>query len=229
MEIFIMILAIGVVIAIFTYVPVLGSYLSLFNTLVHESGHALAAELTGGQVKSISLFKSTEGAAVTHHHRIGMFITALSGYPFASFVSVVFIYMAVNHWYTAAGFLLLILLGSTLIFWVRNGFGIFWILSILAGAYLLWYQGYTKAIEYLLIGVSLVLLIQAFLSCWHIFLISIKSPKHAGDASVLARLTFIPAKLWGFLFLVQGTLLFVLGCAVWFGFDPFVDVIEKGE
>ncbi|SDH46994.1 M50 family metallopeptidase [Alteribacillus bidgolensis] len=208
-----------VVIGFLMYIPVIGPYFSLFNTLVHESGHAVTALLTGGEVKSISLFSSTEGVAATHHHRPGLILTSLSGYPFASILSVLFIYMVEKEWYLGAGISLLVLLGYNLIFWVRNLFGIFWILSILTGTYLLWYQSYVDALEYLIIGISLVLWIQAFFSCWHIFLISLKTPKHAGDASVLARLTFIPAQLWGFLFLLQGTLLFMIGCGIWFDVD----------
>ena len=48
-------------------IPVVGKYVAVINTFLHEVGHALIAYLLGGRVHSISLFANTEGTAVTAH------------------------------------------------------------------------------------------------------------------------------------------------------------------
>ncbi|RSL33344.1 M50 family peptidase [Salibacterium salarium] len=208
-------------IGILMYVPVIGSYLSIFYTLIHESGHALAAVLTGGKVKSISLFSNTEGLASTRHHKFGFFITSIAGYPFASIVSVLFMYVLQNEWYNELGIALLVYLVFSALFWVRNSYGVFWITTILLMAYFIWSQHADKILVYVLTGVGFILLVQAFISCWHILILSIRSPESAGDASMLSRLSFIPAPFWGFLFFMQGMFFFALGCGVWLGINPF--------
>ncbi|WP_100398880.1 M50 family metallopeptidase [Bacillus sp. FJAT-44742] len=207
------------VISFLTYLPIIGSYFSLFHTLIHENGHALAAKLTGGKVGTISLFHSTEGLITYHHHWAGKVITALAGYPFASAVSVLYIWAVRQEWHLEIGISLLLLLLFNLLFWVRNLYGWLWVLSTLVFTYFLWQQGYTTILEYIVTGIGLVLLTQALISSWHIFVVSIKASRYAGDASSLARYTFIPAPLWGLLFFFQGTIFFVAGSFVWLGKD----------
>lgn len=218
-------LFVGISVIVLTYIPIIGPYLSIFHTLVHESGHALAAVVTGGKVKSISLFKNTEGLAATSNHKFGLFITSIAGYPFASVIAVLIMYVIRNEWYSGLGIVLLIFLTLSLVFWVRNSFGVFWIISMFIMAYFLWSHDANQVIAYILTGFGFILLVQAMISCCQVFIISIKSPESAGDASILARLTYVPASFWGFLFLIQGLLFFVLGCAVWLGYNPFLNTI----
>ncbi|MFB5662429.1 M50 family metallopeptidase [Alteribacillus sp. HJP-4] len=219
MDVFIFLLFAAAAIGAVTYIPVVGAYFSMFNTLIHESGHALAAAISGGRVTSISLFQSTEGAAAAHHHRFGMILTALSGYPFASIFAVCFLFLCANQWFISAAIMLLIVLSYNLLFWVRNIYGIFWIVSVLFLGYFIWYFNFLPFLNYLLTGIAFVLVTQSFLSCWHIFLLSVRRPKQAGDASILAKLTYIPAAVWGLLFLLQGSILFLTGCALWIDID----------
>ncbi|WP_026700832.1 M50 family metallopeptidase [Salibacterium aidingense] len=216
MEIFLSLLAVAAAAAVL-YLPVIGTYLSTFHTLVHECGHAAAALLTGGHVSSISLFSSREGAAGTRHHKPGLLITSLAGYPFASIVSVLFIYGLSLDWFAGLGLCLLGLLLFSLFFWIRNPFGVFWVLSLLGGGLLVWYYEWFQVLETVLSAGGLVLLVQAFISCWHVFLLSFRRPEQAGDASILARITFIPTPIWGIFFLGQGIVFFGWGLLLWTG------------
>lgn len=209
-----------ILVAVLSYIPVIGPYFKLFNTLIHEAGHALVAILTGGKVQSISLFKNTGGLAVTSHRGlIGRVITLFAGYPTASLFSVLYIYALTEGWYRYIAMTLAVILVYNLIFWVRNIIGWIWILSVLGGLYFLYSNHYWNGFEISLTIIGLTLLIQAFLSSWVIFSMSLKDKYQAGDASLLANTTKIPAVLWGSIFILQGGTFFILGVLTWLGVD----------
>ncbi|MFZ4452411.1 M50 family metallopeptidase [Salibacterium aidingense] len=216
MEIFLSLLAVAAAAAVL-YLPVIGTYLSTFHTLVHECGHAAAALLTGGHVSSISLFSSREGAAGTRHHKPGLLITSLAGYPFASMVSVLFMYGLSMNWFAGLGIGVLVLLIISLFFWIRNPFGVFWVLSLLGAGLLVWYYEWFPILETVLRAGGLVLLVQASISSWDVFLLSFRNPDKAGDAWILSRLTFVPTPIWGTFFLTQGAFFFGWGLLLWTG------------
>jgi len=215
-------------VAILTYIPVIGPYFKLFNTLIHETGHALTAILTGGRVQSISLFKNTGGLAITSHRGlIGRVITLFAGYPTASLFSVLYIYALSEGWYRYIAITLSVILIYNLIFWVRNIVGWVWILSVLGGLYFLYTNHYWSGFEISLTIIGLTLLIQAFLSSWVIFAMTLKDHDQAGDASLLANTTKIPSVFWGSLFVLQGIVLFILGIIIWLGFDVITMVQQR--
>ncbi|WP_416150595.1 M50 family metallopeptidase [Salipaludibacillus sp. HK11] len=207
-------------IAVLSYVPLIGPYFKLFNTMVHETGHAIAAILTGGRVKSISLFSNTGGLAITSHQGvIGRVITILAGYPTASLFSVLYVYALSEGLFNYIAMTLAVILIYNLIFWVRNIIGWVWILSVLVVLYFLYTNHFWDAFEISLTVIGLSLLIQAFLSTWVIIAMSIKNKHQAGDATLLASTTKIPAVLWGGIFFLQGVVFFIIGIFVWLGFD----------
>ncbi|WP_173918056.1 M50 family metallopeptidase [Halobacillus sp. Marseille-Q1614] len=190
---------------ILTQAPIVGKYFAMVNTMIHETGHSLMALITGGNVKNISLFPNTSGVTMTGHSSWGsQFLTSLSGYLFASFMSYLFFYLITKGNYRWMVYLLLGFLVINLIFWVRNGYGIFWIITF--GAAFIWLlrSGNQTLIQYVLVFIASLVLIEAVTSAFEIMWLSFFSPHQAGDAANLARLTgFIPALLWGVLFFVQ--------------------------
>ena len=48
-----------------TRLPFVGKFFRITNTLIHESGHAIMALLTSGNVVSIDLMSDTSGTATT--------------------------------------------------------------------------------------------------------------------------------------------------------------------
>ncbi|WP_026689665.1 M50 family metallopeptidase [Alteribacter aurantiacus] len=209
-----------IAVLVMTYLPGVGVYFRLFNTFIHESvGHALVARMTGGRVVSISLFQNTGGLAVFQHHWFGKVITIFSGYPVSSLMSVVVVYAIMQglYEYVAVGLFSLLVYG--LVFWVRNVAGWFWVLSVIGGISIAYMYLDSLYFEILISTIGLTLLIQAFSSSWGIFILSVISSKRAGDTTLLAEATKIPAVVWGIIFMIQGTVFFLTGVLIWFGYD----------
>src|SRR6056297_3111471 len=51
--------------AVLPKIPFIGRYFQVFNTLIHEDGHAIMALLSRGQIKRIELFADTSGTTIT--------------------------------------------------------------------------------------------------------------------------------------------------------------------
>lgn len=197
-----------VVTLIFIHVPLLGNYIKLINTLMHESGHALIA-LFGGKVERISLFMNSEGATVSSQSTwIGSFVTSLAGYIFASFMAFLSFLFIGKKKQTLLIDILLGFIFLNLIFWVRNPYGIFWLCSFAVGFLILLIKGSQNVRDHLLLLIASILLVDSVRSSYEIFFISFLQPHSAGDATNLARLTgIIPAQIWGIFFFLQ---------AIWF-------------
>lgn len=195
-----------------TNVPFLGNYVRVVNTLVHESGHALIA-LIGGDVHSISLFMNTEGVTYTSHKSwLGGFFTGAAGYVASSAMAFVALWLISRKRYKVLTGILIgfILLNS--IFWVRNPYGIFWLISFGAAFLLLLYKGSTNLIQNCLLLIASILLVESVSSAFTIQILGFMQPHAAGDATGLARATkIIPAQIWGIILFVQSLLFVWLG------------------
>jgi hypothetical protein len=189
--------------------------------MIHETGHAVAAILTGGKVSNISLFADTGGLAITRHStKFGRFITLLAGYPAASLFSILFVYALAKEWYIPLVLTLTAILIYNVIFWVRNVIGSVWVVSVLSILYLLYAYLDIQWLEWLLMIIGITLLTQAFLSTWVLFILTLTQNYETGDAGLLEDLTKIPAVIWSSLFLAQGVMCFIVGVSLWLGYPP---------
>lgn len=198
---------------ILTQMPIIGKYFSIVNTLIHETGHSLIAIITGGEVQSISLFSNTEGATLSSYRFwIGGFLTSGAGYVFASFMA--FLFMALIY-KRKSKYVLSILLGILvigLLFWVRNPFGLFWIITIIIGFLWILWKGSKRVLDYLALFITSLLLVESVTSAFEIMYLSFVSSSSAGDATNLAKMTYIiPTQLWGVLFFIQSLFFARLG------------------
>lgn len=195
---------------ILTNIPIIGNYVEIINTLIHESGHALIA-LFGGKVETISLFMNTEGVTFSQQSTwIGSFCTSLAGYVFSSFMAFLSFWLISKRKETVLIDILLGFIVLNLIFWVRNPYGLFWLVSFgLIFLYLL-IKGSPKFRNNLLLLISSIILVASVKSAYEIMLITLFRPQAAGDAGNLSALTImIPVQIWGVFFFVQ---------AIWFCF-----------
>jgi hypothetical protein len=86
--------ALPVVVFIINRIPYVGKYLRVVNTLIHESGHAIAALVSSGEVYKVELFSDTSGTAVTKTKgKLSQFLVAIAGYPFGSAVAFLLFYI----------------------------------------------------------------------------------------------------------------------------------------
>jgi len=185
-------------------IPVVGKYVAVINTFLHEVGHALMAYLLGGRVHSISLFANTEGTAVTAHSgRIDQNLTAFAGYPFSSFCGFVMVWSLKNGYssYILLGWCSMLIVAFFL--WIRNLYGFFWAVSFGAITYYVMFTN-TALKEPFVYFIAAVVVVQSLISALIILYLSIAQPDDSGDAGHLARSTvFIPAFVWGIIFAGQ--------------------------
>ena len=185
--------------------PFAGKYFAVANTLIHEVGHQLASLVTFGKAHHIHLFSNTEGLALSSHRFwIGKFITALAGYVFASFMACIFFLLIYKGRYDIVIYMLLSILGISLVFWVRNWYGFFWIITFSAGFIWLLWKTNAPVMEYVVLFLVSIIFIESITSAFEIMYISFTTPSNAGDASSLSRLTYlVPSQVWGVLFFTQ--------------------------
>jgi hypothetical protein len=182
-------------------IPVIGKWFNLINTAIHELGHALMALILEGSVKKIELFNDASGTTTTSTKtKFGSFLVAIVGYPFASVVSW-FIFYLINVGYEKGLLLgISILFLFMLILWIRNIYGAIWIIAFCGiNGYLI----YLNDLHYIQIAALLYavfIAVDALFSALTIFFFSIKQKDKAGDATLLKKITHIPAFIWGLLF-----------------------------
>lgn len=208
-----------IILAIFlTQMPIVGPYFSIVNTLIHETGHALMSIITGGKVQSISLFSNTEGVTLSsHRYWLGGFLTSIAGYLFASFMAYLYLILIYKR---KSKYVLLILLGTLLIsllFWIRNAYGFFWIITIIAVFTWVLIKGSKTILEYFALFITSLVLVESVTSSFEIMYLSFVSPSRAGDATNLANMTFlIPTLVWGVAFFIQALYFARLGLKRYF-------------
>lgn len=185
-------------------IPVIGKYLRVVNTLIHETGHSLMTLLTDGQVIKVELFSDTSGTTVTKSKsKFGQFMIAFAGYPIAAGMAYFFIFLIYHHYFSAVIITLTAIAFINLLFFVRNAHGIIWIVIFIALAVLNMKFGNRLSTICFAVVISAVNLLETLWSCLVITLLSFRKGKSAGDATNLHKLTHVPAFIWALLFLAM--------------------------
>ncbi|NHM31210.1 M50 family metallopeptidase [Neobacillus terrae] len=185
-------------------VPVLGNYVSMIDTLIHESGHAIIS-LLGGKVDQISLFSNTEGVTVSSQSTwIGAFFTSLAGYFTSSLLAFIAFWLIGKRKYKIMILILLTFIVLNIIFWVRNLYGLFWLISFGVIFLFLLAKGSKRFNYHLVLLFASIIMVDSVKSGFDVMYISFLTPIYSGDAANLAHLTeFIPAQVWGIYFFLQ--------------------------
>lgn len=172
--------------------------------MLHESGHALMALVTNGTVDRIDLFADTSGQALTKSKNFFLsFLVVFAGYPLASLATWgLFILLSRQQYYFII-YLSIGLMLLNLIFWVRNWYGILWLLVSIAGLGALIYFENALITEYVILIICAAAISEAVYSAWVVFYLSVKMPKSSGDAYLLSQIALLPPFIWGGLFFVQ--------------------------
>ena len=204
---------------ILTRIPYLGKFFRVVNTMIHECGHALMALIMSGEVIKINLFSDTSGSAVTKvKGKIPTLMVSFAGYPFSALMSFIIFFLIKNNFITVALIILMFFALISLLLFVRNGYGIFWLLIfLLIGGVIVEFNSPLILFAWMVFLASL-LLTEAFISGLILLKISIQNPSGAGDATNLKKETHIPAWIWSFLFcLINGYFVYL---TVYLTFPP---------
>lgn len=168
---------------------------TLFTTWIHECSHALIAVLLGGSVASITIQPDTSGLtrSLMPASRIAQGLVASAGYLGASIVGCFLLAAsrierrARPILWSIGGFMLF-----TLVFWIRNLFGIVvvlcWAVALLALARARTARGAAGFVVSVL-GIQVAL--NAVFDIRMLFLV-----RGASDAATMARLFLVPAWFW---------------------------------
>lgn len=203
-------------------IKTLGVAFRVYNTLFHELGHAVFSLLTSGSVKKIELFADAGGAAyVSNNGWWSNFLVTIIAYPFAAAVGWFMLTQTqrLRTDYLAYGIAAIYVL--SLLFYVRNQYGIIWLLintAITIGA--IYFKQQTWAHFYFFVVGSFILM-ESVWTALVLLYISAEDPGNAGDAKDLRDLTRIPAIVWALLFaavtlyFVNLTLSGVIGWTLW--------------
>ncbi len=185
-------------------IPVIGKFFRSTNTLIHESGHALVTLLTSGNVVSIDLNSDTSGAATTQSkYWLFKIMIALAGYFFSSATAFLLFYLISKAKFTWVFYIFCVFAIVNLLFWVRNAYGIFWLLIFAGILGLVFYYRIPNYLFATAVFFSALVLFESVFSAATICWISMNEPSNAGDATNLRDFTYIPAPIWGMLFLAQ--------------------------
>lgn len=178
------------------------NWFRMLDTMIHEFGHAAATLLVSGRVLRIELYADHSG--VTYSVLTSgwsQLIVSLAGYIGASLFAVALFY-SYSRQKQGQGLIVITALAllSGLLF-VRNGYGLTWLLIFIAFNLLfLVIGGRISRFYYLLL--AFLCLEESVMAPLTLLLLAVSSPGSAGDAANLAALTGVPALVWGLLFLV---------------------------
>jgi hypothetical protein len=170
--------------------------------MIHEFGHASMALILKGEVVKINLFSDTSGNTLTKvHGKISTILVSISGYPFSSIVAF-FIFYLINNNFTI--FAIIIFMGFSLIsllLFVRNIYGIIWLLFFLIMSGIILHHNTIKILYFWSVFNGSLLLIDSIISSLVLLKISIQNPTGAGDAYNLKKTTHLPPWFWAFFFI----------------------------
>ncbi len=186
---------------IITRLPWIGKYFRGLNTLIHENGHAFTALFLSGKVHRIDLSSDTSGSILTStDNALKRFLVSFSAYPISSLVAFTLFYLIEQKAYEYVLYPLAGLVVINLLFYVRNSYGIFWLLVFLLLSSMIIY--FDKLMLWMAFSMlcAFIILTDSVISTLHLLLISLKTPKTAGDAKNIADITHLPAFFWALIF-----------------------------
>jgi hypothetical protein len=187
---------------IILYIPFIGKVFRVINTMVHESGHAMMALFTSGEVDSIELNPNASGLTKTRSkNAFASIAITLSGYLFASIFAWISFWILVNKGYPWFFFLVLATALLNLMLWVRSGFGIFWIIIFITIIGLVWWYFPGKVSTLFALALATMLQFESLFSTFVLMKIALLKSSAAGDAAQLQKILWLPAAIWALFFI----------------------------
>lgn len=203
--------------------PYIGIYFRVINTLVHESGHAFVAFFISGKLSRVELFADTSGTATTiSKSRLANFIISFAGCPISSVVAYLFFRLIKFEHYDFVLYAIAFLVIVNLLFFVRNKYGIFWLITFGAILFGIFYYKNIFIKYWSAVFFSCVVLTDSVVSSLILLKLSFRDGKKAGDASSLKSYSHIPSFIWAIIFVAISFYFFYLTTILYF---PAIDNI----
>ena len=204
-------LVISIAVAL-NYLPKIGRIFKGFNTLIHETGHAFMSLLF-----SVDILHTGEGVATTKSKSwFSKFFISIAGYPFSSIIAFLFAYLIFTEHYRIILYIIMSISVINIIFWVRNPYGLVWLIVTNALLFSIFYFHLSQTQYYTALFITAFVSIDAWVSSWHILYLSIKEPKKAGDSKNLQAFTFLPAFFWSLFFWAQASFFALLSVQLFY-------------
>lgn len=192
----------GVVVALIVFQPT-WVLLRGVITIVHEGAHAFAALISGRKLNSITLHSDTSGLTVSRGkpRGFGMILTAFAGYVGPTVLGLAAAWV-VSKGYTLAWVWAFVVILVLMLFKIRNLFGAWSLVAtgVLVGA-VAWFAPDPFRV-YLAYSLVALFLLGAPRPVFELIRQRRFGRARTSDADALARITWLPAGVWLFLFLV---------------------------
>lgn len=172
-------------------------------TIAHEGAHALVALLAGRKLQSITLHSDTSGLTVSRGkpRGFGMILTAFAGYVGPAVVGLIGAFV-VSHGFTLGWVWIFVAVLILMLFKVRNLFGA-WSL-VATGAVLglaAWFSPDAVRI-YIAYALVWLFLLGAPKAVFELIVSRRRKRTGTSDADILGKLSWFPAGVWLFIFVV---------------------------
>jgi hypothetical protein len=204
--------AVSLVVSLTPWAQVLLYPFRLFTTWVHECGHAVMTILVGGRVSSIMVRPDTSGLTTSFVPvgRITGGLVASAGYLGAAIVGCLLmaatrVEKSAHRILQGLGACMLI----TLVFWIRNPFGVGVVLAWGVALVALARQGSRAVPRFLLSLLAIQVALNSVYDIRVLFLID----RGPSDAATMARLFLLPSWVWATLWMLLSVTM--LGATLW--------------
>lgn len=194
----------------------------LVYTLVHEFAHAVLALLTSGEVHEMNLHFDTSGFVIASpDSEEGGLITTFGGYTLPCIISIA-CYILLDLQYASFVLVLFVAMAALSFVFIRNWYGFFWLTGFIMLLVAVYMKTTPVIIEHVAMFLTGILFAGSVYGGWRICVMSFMSPDDAGDATSLAERTFIPAQIWGIIFLFVSLATLVIVPAYFFGLKEII-------
>ncbi len=185
-------------------IPFIGIWFRTFDTLLHETGHALVAFILNGKVDKIELNSNLGGKTVyKSKSNIVSFVVLLCGYPFSTWIGTLFIFFIHEQLFIWVFYLLLFVMALNLFLFVRNSYGIIWLVINITALCLCYYYLNDFWLALFTVSISGIMIIESIYATINLFIGSFSKKLNGGDHEQLKQLTKIPSVLWSLLFVTS--------------------------
>lgn len=176
--------------------------LTLLATYAHEMGHGISALLAGASFEQLLLHADGSGMAVWHGDpgRLASAFIAAGGLlgPTLAGVSILLL-SRTQRWARIVLAALALLITLTVVVWVRNGFGVVFLLASAATLALVAKLLPTLVASFVAHGLGLTLCLSWFTDLDYMFSAQavVNGAVHPSDSAVIAQALFLPYWFWG--------------------------------